>query len=75
MSSFLRVLPTRWRGVCFVYKMAASLRVFTHKMAALEICLQDGGVSESLTHKMAALVFCLQDGGVSENFTHKMSAW
>ena len=43
-------------------------------MAALETCLQDGGVSESLTYKMAALVFCLQDVGVSESLTYKMAA-
>jgi len=29
----------------------------------VEICLQDGGVSEIFTHKMAALEICLQDGG------------
>jgi len=33
---------------------------FTHKMAAWEICLQDGGVSE----------FYSQAGGVSEGFTY-----
>jgi len=43
-------------------------------MAAWEICLQDGGVSENFTHKMAAWEFCPQDGGVSESFTHKMAA-
>jgi len=32
-------------------------------MAAWEICLQDGGVSESFTHKTAAWEICLQDGG------------
>jgi len=35
----------------------ATMRVsesFTHKMAAWEICLQDGGVSEGFTHKMVA---------------------
>jgi len=40
-------LPTRWRQ-CRVSES------FTHKMAAWEFCLQDGGVSESFTHKMAA---------------------
>jgi len=35
--------------------MAAFLRAeFTHDMAAWEICLQNGGVSEGFTHKMAA---------------------
>ena len=42
--------------------MAAFLSL-THKMAACEFCLQDGGVSESFTHKMAAWENCLQDGG------------
>jgi len=57
------------------YKMAAFLRVFTHKMAVWEFCLPDGGVSE----------FYPQDGGmenlptrwrqyrVFECFTHKMA--
>ena len=61
-------LPTRWRQ-CRVFEC------FTHKMAAWEICLQDGGVSESFTNKMAAWEICPQNGGVSENFTHKMAAW
>jgi len=54
--------------------MAAFLRV-THKMAAWEICLQDGGnvAFLSFNHKMAACEFCLQDGGVSESFTQKMT--
>ena len=42
--------------------MAAFLS-FTHKMAAWEFCLQDGGVSEGFTHKMAAWEICLQHGG------------
>jgi len=42
--------------------MAAFLSL-THKMAAWEFCLQDGGISEDFTHKMAAWKFCLQDGG------------
>jgi len=50
------------------------LSVFTHKMAAWEICLQDGGVSENFTHKMAAWEICLQNGGVSDNITYKMAA-
>jgi len=54
--------------------MAAFLSL-THKIAAWEICLQDGGVSEGFTHEMAEWEFCLQDGGVSEGFTHKMAAW
>ena len=39
-------------------------------MAAWEICLQDGDVSEGFTQKMAAWEFCPQDGGVSEGFTY-----
>jgi len=42
----------------FSYKMAAFLSL-THKMAAWEFCLQDGGISEDFTHKMAACEFCL----------------
>ena len=75
MAAFLRVLPTRWRRGRFAYKMAASLEGFTHKMAACEFWLQDGGVSDSFSHKMAAREICLQDGVVSESFTHKMAAW
>jgi len=45
------------------YKIAAFLRVFNHKMAVWEFCLQDGGVSESFSRKMAAWKICLQDGG------------
>jgi len=68
------------------YKMAAFLRVFTHKMAVWEFCLPDGGVSESFTHKMAAWKICLQDGGNTtflsvlptrwrrERFAYKMAA-
>jgi len=51
-------LPTRWRrfwGFCLQDGgNAAFLESFTHKMAAREICVQDGNVSESFTHKMAA---------------------
>ena len=53
------------------YKIAAFLRVFTHKMAVWKFCLQDGGVSESFFRKMAAWKICLQDGSVSESFTRK----
>ena len=56
-------LPTRWRQ-CRVFES------FTHKMAAWEFCLQNGGVSESFTHKMAAWEFCLQDGGISESLEY-----
>jgi len=43
---------------------------FTHKMAACEFCLQDGGVSESFTHNMAAWEICLQNDGVSESLEY-----
>jgi len=62
------VLPTKWRQ-CSVSER------FTHKTAAWESCLEDGGVSGNLTYKMEAWVFCLQDGGVSESFTYNMVAW
>jgi len=42
--------------------MAAFLSL-THKMAAWEFSLQDGGICESFTQKMAAWEICLQNGG------------
>ena len=51
--------------------MAASLEGFTHKMAACEFWLQDGGVSDSFTHKMAAWENCLQDGGNAKQTKRK----
>jgi len=71
MAAFLRVLPTRWRRGRFAYKMAASLEGFTHKMAACEFWLQDGGLSDSFTHKMAAWENCLQDGGNAKQTKRK----
>jgi len=70
MAAFLRVSPTRRRRVSFAYKMAAFLS-FTHKMAAWEFCLQDGGVSDSFTHKMATRKICLQDGGDAKQTKRK----
>ena len=74
-------LPTRWwLYPQDAYKMATVPRFceFYHKM---EVCLQDGDV----TNKMATMQFCLQDGCVSGSlptrwrryqqdggFTHKM---
>ena len=48
------------------YKMAAFL-IFTHKMAAWKICLQDGGVSEGFAYEMSVWEFCPQDGGDKQN--------
>ena len=50
--------------------MAAFLSL-THKMAAWEFSLQDGGVSEGFTHKMAAWEICLQDVGNAKQTKRK----